>query len=67
LLPRLSPHDLVLRREAGVWHVEHASGQPVCEPVPTLAEARVIGRTFVEKTGRVWVCEGRHWSVLDDD
>lgn len=67
VLPRLSSHDLVLRHDDRAWHVEHATGQPMCEPVTSLAEARLIGRTFVEAAGRVWVCEGGLWAVLDKD
>lgn len=66
-LPRVSSRDLVVRRTADGWLVEDASGRPICEILRSLAEARLVSRTFVPERGRVWVCDGRDWSVLDDD
>jgi len=67
LLPQLAPQDLILRRKEDGWHVERARGGAVCEPLASLAEARLVGRTFAAACGRVWVYEERRWCVLDGD
>lgn len=66
-LPGIAPRDLVLRYTGTGWFVEDARGRPVCERLDNVAEARLIGRTFVPPRGRVWVCDVRGWSVLDED
>lgn len=66
-LPRISAGDLVLRQTSQGWHVEDAGGRQICEPLTTMAEARLIGRTFVLGQGRVWVRTTDGWSVLDGD
>ena len=65
--PELAPRDLVLRRTSQGWHVMDATGRPVCEVLHSMAEARLIGRTFAMGRGRVWVQEPAGWSVLDGD
>jgi len=47
--------------------VEDATGRRICETLQSIAEARLIGRTFVPPRGRVWVCREKEWSLLDDD
>ena len=67
ILPRLTNRDLVLRNTAEGWLVEDATGRQICETLDSIAEARLIGRTFVPSRGRVWVCRDDGWTVLDDD
>jgi hypothetical protein len=47
--------------------VEDATGRRICETLQSIAEARLIGRTFVPPRGRVWICREQEWSLLDDD
>lgn len=67
VLPKLSTRDLVLRESGTGWLVEDASGRQICETLTSIAEARLIGRTFVPARGRVWVCQAGRWAPLDDD
>jgi hypothetical protein len=67
MIPRLRPGDLVLRSTDVGWRVEDAGGRQICEVLHTIAEARLIGRTFVAPRGRVWICERAGWSLLDPD
>ena len=67
LLPRLTNRDLVLRSTTEGWLVEDAAGHRICETLDSIAEARLIGRTFVPPRGRVWVCCEDGWTLLDDD
>jgi hypothetical protein len=67
LLPRLTGRDLVLRSTKEGWLVENSAGLRICETLDSIAEARLIGRTFVPPRGRVWVCRDEEWSLLDDD
>lgn len=67
LQPKISTRDLVLRQTGDGWDVEDATGRRICETLSSMAEARLVGRTFVTSRGRVWVCHSHGWSVLDDD
>ena len=67
LLPRLTNRDLVLRNTTEGWLVEDAAGHQICETLDSIAEARLIGRTFVPPRGRVWVCRDDGWTLLDED
>ena len=67
LLPRLTKLDLVLRSTTEGWFVEDATGRQICETLDSIAEARLIGRTFVQPRGRVWVCRDEGWTLLDDE
>jgi hypothetical protein len=67
ILPHLTNRDLVLRSTREGWLVEDATGHQICETLDSIAEARLIGRTFVLPRGRVWVCREDGWALLDDD
>ncbi len=67
LLPKVAPRDLVLRSTPKGWLVEDAKGRQICETLDNIAEARLVGRTFVAPRGRVWVCDAGGWSLLDED
>lgn len=67
MLPRLSHRDIVLRDTTHGWRVEDATGRPMCESLASIAEARLIGRTFVPARGKVWMCRTTGWVLLDDD
>ena len=66
LLPQLARQDLVLRQAGDTWLVERADGRPICEPLATFPEARIVARTF-GIDGRVWVHRAGDWTVLDRD
>jgi hypothetical protein len=67
ILPQLNNRDLVLRSTTQGWLVEDASGRQICETLESMAEARLVSRTFVLPRGRVWVCRSEGWAVLDED
>ncbi|WP_239488597.1 hypothetical protein [Luteitalea sp. TBR-22] len=67
LPPKLSSRDLVLRQTGQGWRVEDATGRQVCETLSSMAEARLIGRTFAVGRARVWVYRQERWSLLDGD
>ena len=67
LLPKLTNRDIVLRDTTTGWLVEDANGRPICETLDSIAEARLVGRTFVPPRGKVWVCRKEGWQLLDED
>jgi hypothetical protein len=67
ILPQLTTRDIVLRATTVGWLVEDAHGRPICETLDSIAEARLVGRTFVPARGKVWVCRKEGWALLDED
>jgi len=58
---------MVLRDTTTGWLVEDPNGRPMCETLGSIAEARLLGRTFVPARGKVWVCRTDGWELLDED
>ena len=67
VIPMMFQRDLVIRETPGGWRVEDVDGRALCEPLRSLGEARLVGRTFVPAAGQVWVQRGAGWSRLDRD